>query len=346
MTDRTDPLADFLESRVEAETPVTLTGFDDVRRRAGRLRLRVVAGVAASVLLVAGLGVAGWAARGGQDGATGPAQSPSSTTSRPATSYDVDLPASGIVAVLPGRELPLPANDRCWGDRECVRVLMRDQTGPDLGSPEGVDFRFERPGWDFTATFVPLGASCPRGTTVAAQQRGDGLFHLDPAGPAGTYQVDLAGTGDGGFVSTRFVWTTASDGAVEPALGQVQVVPQPGTGPGHALEVLFTDLPFQPARSEVSPQATVEVTAADGHRTEVAVPLAVASLTCREQGTFYFQGEVPASVGAPGPAPWDLVVTVTIRGTRHTGTGRWPGPGPVPGEATFETLTWQPALPR
>ena len=344
----TDPLADLLEDRVQAATPAVLPGFDDVRRRAVRQRLHVVAAVAATVALVGGLGVAGWAARDGQGDAVEPAQSPTAPTvptSRPATTYDPDLPASGIVAVLPEGDQPLPVNDRCWGDEECLRVLMEGQTGPDLGSPGAVDFRFERPGWDFTATFTPLGASCPRSTTVEAEQQGDGLLRVDPAGEAGTYQVDLWGAGENGFVSTRFVWTTPSDGPVEPALGRIQVVPQSWPGPSHAMEVLFTDLPFQPTRLEVSPQATVQVVAADGTRTDTEVPLVVQSLECQQQGTFYYQGEWLASSQALGPAPWDLTVRATIRGTEHVGTGRWAGPAPDPNLVPYEPLQWDPELP-
>jgi hypothetical protein len=343
----TDPLTDFLEDRVQAATPAVLPGFDDVRRRAGRQRLHVVAAVAATLALIGGLGVAGWAVRGGQGDAVEPAQSPTVPTlptSRPATTYDPDLPASGIVAVLPEGDQPLPVNDRCWGDEECLRVLMEGQTGPDLGSPGALDFRFERPGWDFTATFRPLGASCPRTTTVEAEQRGGGLLRVDPAGEAGTYQVDLWGAGENGFVSTRFVWTTTADGPVEPPTGKLHVAPDSRTGPAHAFEIAFDDLGFQPSRAEVGPFAGMTIVAADGTRSQVEIPLVAQSLPCQARGTFYYQGEWFTEITPRGPAPWDVEVAVTIRGTEHLGRGSWPGPSDDPNLQPYVPLTWKPAL--
>lgn len=98
--------------------------------------------------------------------------------------------AAGIVK--PEGALALPAKARCWGPQECRRGLMHG-TGPDLGSPDQLAFISARSEWEFTATFTPLGESCPRATTVAAEPTGDLSFRLVCAGPAGTYQVDLGG---------------------------------------------------------------------------------------------------------------------------------------------------------
>jgi hypothetical protein len=342
----TDPLADFLEDRVRAATPPALAGFDDVRRRAGRQRLRVVVTIAAACALVAGIGLGGWAMRGDRPGAIDPATptTPTPTTSQPTTAVDPGV-ESGLVARLPDGDLALPSNDRCWGAEDCQRALMWQQTGPDLGSPSEIDFTFARPGWEFSATFTRLDDACPRATTVAVESTGARSFRLAPADASGTFQVDLHGTGQESSVSTRFVWTTTTDGPVDPPTGKLHVAPDSRTGPAHALEIAFDDLGFQPSRSEVGPFAVMTIMAADGTRSRVEIPLVAQSLPCQARGTFYYQGEWFTEITPRGPAPWDVEVAVTIRGTEHVGRGSWPGPSDDPNLQPYVPLTWEPALP-
>jgi hypothetical protein len=346
----TDPLTDFLEDRVRAATPSALTGFDDVRRRARRQRLRVVGAAAAAFVVVAGVGLAGWTMRGDRPGAVDPATTPkvsaptASTSPLPTTGIDPGV-ESGLVARLPDGDLALPANDRCWGAEDCRRALMWQQTGPDLGSPSEIDFTFARPGWEFFATFTRLDDACPRATTVTAEPTGDRSFRLAPADVAGTYQVDLFGSGREGSVSSRFVWTTTTDGPVDSPTGKLHVAPETRTGPAHAMEIAFDDLGFQPNRSEVGSVAAMTIVAADGTRSQIEIPLETQSLPCYSRGSFYYQGEWLTEITPRGPAPWDVEVTVTIRGTEHVGVGTWPGPSSDPNLNPYIPLEWEPALP-
>lgn len=111
------------------------------------------------------------------------------------------------------------------------------------------------------------------------------------------------------------------------------------------MEIVFHDLGFQPSRAEVGSVADMRIVAADGARSRVEIPLVTQSLECYWEGTFYYQGEWLTEITPHGPAPWDVEVSVTIRGSEHVGRGRWPGPTGDPNSSPYVPLTWTPALP-
>jgi hypothetical protein len=141
--------------------------------------------------------------------------------SSPDPVYEYGDQPSPVVLRLAHRDLVLRPWTYCWSgptDQFGLSTGVRadgtpDKVAdlPDAGRPDFVRFWFGVSGWEFQATFRQLGEKCPRQFTVYAASTGDHMFRLDPAGPAGRYQVDVFGRGNGGDVITSFVWTTGTD---------------------------------------------------------------------------------------------------------------------------------------
>lgn len=118
------------------------------------------------------------------------------------------------------RSLDLSAWTYCFGN-VCADGFPPDPP-PDVGSPEAVVVEFPLGGWSFTATFVPAADECVRAERVRLDAIGEGRFVLRPVGHADTYDVTLAGQGDGDLFVT-FRWTTPRDGPP----GDLRSVSQP-----------------------------------------------------------------------------------------------------------------------
>ena len=301
----TDPLARELADRVAAATPTTLPPFEEIRRRARRDRVRNMLVVAASAAVVAGVVIGSWSLRmPNPDGApdhpmSSPSPSADSTPSRPDPTYSRSAYPSGLVIRTPERDIDLPADTSCWrkGADTCrLGLLEPGDPVPDVGPRGAIDFWFARPGWHFTAILRGAGEVCPRATTIDAARTDDQWFRLTPADQMGRYDVELFGEGPGCRVSARFVWTTTSDGPVDPPVGAVALYPDPLGEGSYSLEVTVDDLAFHPARSELSRSVEVRVTDADGQERTLAARLIPTSLECgshRERGYFFYQQEWP-----------------------------------------------------
>lgn len=351
----TDPFARELADRVTAATPTTLAPFDEIPRRARRDRARSTLVVAAGVAVVAGVSVGSWALRG-SDPDTAPdlpitSESPSPsedpTSARPEPDYERSEYPSGLVVRTAERDIDLPADTSCWtAPDKCRRgLLMPGDPGPDLGESDAVDFWFARPGWEFNAVFRRVGEDCPRATSVDAIRTDDQWFRLAPADRAGSFVVDLFGEGPEGRVAARFLWTTTSDGPVDPPSGALALFPD-SLGPGSfAVEVLMNDLPFQPSRSDVSTSVGVTVTSSDDRVRTLSAPLVPSSLDCGprgDRGLFFYQLEPEEDFAVLGREPLDVVVELTIRGTTHVGRATWRDPG---GGTAYVPLSFTPPLP-
>lgn len=351
----TDPLARELADRVAAAKPTTLPPFDEIRRRARRHRVRKTLVVAGCAAVVAGVAIGSWSLRTSdlKFGPDHPVNSPSagkeSTPSRSTPTYDRSEYPSGLVIRLPERDVDLPADTSCWtGPQNCRRGLLGfggNAAVPDVGAHGAIDFWFARPGWHFSAIFRRTGEDCPRATTVDAARTDDQWFRLTPADQAGRYEVDLYGEGPEGSVSARFVWTTTSDGPVDPPEGAVALFPDSLGEGSYALEVTVADLAFHPTRSELSRSVEVTVTATDGQVRTLTAPLIPTSLDCGPRGyrgSFYYQMEWDENFSVLGRGPFDLEVELTIRGTTHIGRATWRD---TKGRTPYTPLTFTPPLP-
>ena len=71
-----------------------------------------------------------------------------------------------------------------------------------VGSPGEVTFTFARDDWTFDATFKEHDDPCARMITVPVEKTGDQEFLIRPAGPAGDWDVDVFGRGNGDVITT------------------------------------------------------------------------------------------------------------------------------------------------
>lgn len=237
-------------------------------------------------------------------------------------------------------DVDLDAWTWCWANGCADGARPRDPT--DVGSPAEVEFSFPRSDWRFTATFNEHGVEdCPRRISVRTDPTGNRSWRVAPAGPAGTWDVDIEGAGDGGDVITTFTWTTTTDGALPgPATGSAAVLADhDGELDSYGVEIFLGDLAAQPRRA----RATVTVTSADGR--SVTLPTRH-ERGCYSAGSLAFLAadKVGRRATTLGAGPFEYVVRVTMDGTTYVGRGTWPD-GEVENIAPHVPLTWTPALP-
>lgn len=272
--------------------------------------------------------------------ATAPPGEEAAAPSRPA-----DPPtAAGAPAVtlhLDRGDVELVPWTYCWETTCADGAPPRDL--PDVGSPAEVAFSFPAEDWEFTATFTEHGVEqCPRRVRVPVSPSADGRWVLEPAGPAGRWDVELFGRGEGqGDVVTSFGWNTPRDGTVPAAAtGSAGVLAEHDGGlDSYGVEVSVADLAAHPR----SGTATVTVASADG--TSLAIPTKL-QRPCWSEGALSFSA--PAAAGrratSLGPGPFGYSVELVLDGTTYTGTGEWPT-GETEDLAPHVPLTWTPPLP-
>lgn len=286
---------------------------------------------------------------GGSVDTTAETTAPPAAPRGPSTTTE---PASGGPAAGPGPALE-PPPDVTVRSAEVVVALApwtycygngcADGTPPadpvDVGSTDEVTVEFPLPGWSFTATFRPAAVTCPREQSVPLTDNGDGTFTLTPAGRAGTYDVTLAGQGDGDlFVSFR--WTTPGDGPLaRPEARLAVIADHDGRPDSYGVELMLSNL----AATPVEARATIEVRSHDGHA--VRFP-ATRAPGCMAEGTVYWDGPDDKGVEAAalGTEPFTYEVEVVLDGARHTATATWPG-DEIAGNEPSVALEFSPPLP-
>jgi hypothetical protein len=351
-----------LDDAVDQATPTTTRGFEDVlerRRRRRHRRRAALAGAAATVTVIGGVTAAGLWRPEDPGSAADPNPSPTTSTTRhsepgPTRSeptYTWSDEPSPVVLRLADRDVELQPWTYCWtgpanpegiSQGTCVDGAPRRPSGLyDVGRSGSVDFWFGMPGWGFEATFSEIGVDCPRRHTVDATATGQQTFRVDPAGPAGRYQVDLFGRGRGGDVFASFVWTTPEAGPVEQPEASIALVSdQDDALTSYGLEVSVQDLGFQPRHAD----ALVTATAANGRSMTLVAERD--GDDCYELGSMFFRGDDDEAldVARLGPAPFTYEVTLTFDGRKYVGTAVWPR-DEKRDEAPYTILTFDPPLP-
>jgi len=203
-----------------------MSDFDEhLPRRDRWRRRRLAASAVVAVVVVLSGAVVGSQVFGDDRGSRvgDPASSATPTGAAPGTGrralpvYDYSNEPSPVVLRLSDRDVELRPWTYCWSgpagtdgtstgtcaDGFPSKVADLD----DVGHPSAIRFWFGMAGWDFEATFTRLGVDRPQSFRVQAGAIDDHMFRLDPAVPAGRYQVDVFGRGEGGDVITSFVWT-------------------------------------------------------------------------------------------------------------------------------------------
>jgi len=353
---------DRLSAHVARSTPERVPPFADVlaRRDRRRHRRRAALGggttVAAVAAVTIGVGIAGDRQAPDRGGASGDPTSTPTATTRPEPTYELANEPSPVVVRLADRDVSLDPWTYCWSgpagtggvasgvcsDGSPGKVFELD----DVGTPASVELWFGVDDWEFQATFAQVGVDCPRRFTVDAEPTGDHTFRLDPAGPAGRYQVDLFGRGNGGDVAASFVWTTPTDGPVEPPAASIALVTDADAElTSYGLELGVSGLGFQPRQAS----ARVTATAANGRSMTLTPPrddVRGGDGDCYEQGSLFFRGDdaQARSVAELGPAPYTYDVVLTLDGRDYVGTAVWPRDEKAD-EAPYTTLTFDPPLP-
>ena len=255
--------------------------------------------------------------------------------------WDGDGFAPPVTLDLDDRRVDLDPWTACYGDG-CYDGSPQPPY-VDVGNRAGLPFSFPDPGWTFEATFRSGDYDeCPRVITVPVRRTSDRTFEVTPAGPAGTWTVDLFGRApEGGDVITTFTWTTRESGRFpEAATGSAGVLADhDGELDSYGVEVYVQDLAAQPKRAT----ATVTVTGSEG-RSVTLEPRR--DPECYSEGALSFTA--PASVGLRatelGDGPFTYDVALMLDGTTYHGIGTWPD-DETEDIAPHVPLTWTPALP-
>lgn len=269
----------------------------------------------------------------------------------PGPTYTWSNEPAPFVLRLDDRDITLRPWTSCWsgpGDTSGIATNVCSDGAPgkpseldDVGPLPFIDTWFGMPGWDFTATFVQLGTSCPHRWDVPLEHIGAQTFRLTPGGPAGRYQVDLFGQGPQGDEALSFVWTTTSAGPVNQPAGKLALV----TDEDDRLTSYGVELGIRHLGSTSRhASAVVEATAANGRSHSVRLA-PEPSTGCHDAGSLFLTDtEGGREFARLGPAPFRYAVVLTLDGQEYVGTAVWPR-DEIKDEAPYTRLVWSPALP-
>ena len=228
------------------------------------------------------------------------------TTAEPAPGGPDAVAEAPTFTVQGDREpLTLKAYTHC-GPGYCADGAPPDPL-PSAGRPAAVPVRFSEPGWTLTAS-AHLGEDddCARTYDLPVTGTGDGDWVLQPAGPAGTYDVTLSARGTRGDAYAAFAWT----------------MPVRGTMPAPAADLVTDSLELSVrnlARTPKIARATVTVAAADGRVTTIqpeAPPLAEGAEACAAEGRVVLYAPQSDRLEL-GPEPLRYVVRLELDGTTY-----------------------------
>jgi hypothetical protein len=245
-----------------------------------------------------------------------------------------------ITLHLADRDLELRPWTWCYGNG-CVDGWHGDDL-ESVGSPSSVEFSFPEEDWHFTATFNEHGVEkCARRISMPVEPAGDGSWVIEPAGPAGTWDVDISGGGPGGDVITTFTWTTPTDGALPgtPTGSAAVLADHDGELDSYGVEIGVDNLAAQPREAS----ASVTVTSADGQSVTIDTK---PQRSCYSEGSLWFTAsdDVGRRATELGAGPFEYAVELTLDGATYTGRGSWPD-GETEDIAPHVPLTWAPELP-
>lgn len=210
-----------------------------------------------------------------------------------------------------------------------------------VGSPTEVRVTYPLDRWTFSADFTPAGERCGRHQYVELEPGPDGVTVVRPVGPAGTYDVNLAGLQEGGGdLVTTFRWETPTAGEMpEPTARAAVLADHDGELDSYGVELDISNLATTPQQAE----ATIEVRDETG-RTVTLRPRRQRG--CVPDGSVWWRLGEQAAREATTLAgdTFRYRVTVTLDGTEHVATATWPD-DVVPGNEPSVDLEFNPPLP-
>ncbi len=219
----------------------------------------------------------------------------------------------------------------------CTKKLCADGMAPEnpagVGRPTAVTVRFSEPGWTLRAGFSAPDEDCTREFEVPLIPAGDGGWTLQPAGPAGPYEVELRADGGPGSAVATFTWTTPVRGTIPPPEARLLT---------DFLELRVRNLDRTPKTG----RATVAVTAADGKVTTVRPEpeRLEEGASCPDTGlvNFYTSALDPPALG-PEPRRYD--VRLELDGRRYRAEATAPADLEERDGHPQVPLTFDPPLP-
>ena len=293
-----------------------------------------------------GLGLGVLVLLGSACGSTSPSDGiavpPADAASSPSATTTAGPAMTGVTAPPPFRlryddqELALRPFAFCY-ENGCADGMAEHP--PSIGSPSEVRVFVPVKGWELGATFVTADEKCGREQTVQPTED-DGWYVLRPAGPAGSYHVDLFAQGQGDMVA-RFDWTTPGDGELAtPAATLGVIADHDGRPDSYGIELSLTNL----AATPLSASARITVTADNGRA--LSFDATRAQQDCWPVGSVYFdgpdgQGKAAADLGG---FPFRYDVTVTLDGVTHHASADFPG-DVIDGNEPSVALEFSPPLP-
>ncbi|GII58356.1 hypothetical protein Pth03_67450 [Planotetraspora thailandica] len=244
-----------------------------------------------------------------------------------------------------GRQVSLRAFTYCYRNT-CADG--RPEHLPDLGSVAGeITLSSPLKGWTFEATLRQPATAWPEPCDVRIPARlvpaSPQTWRLEPAGPAGSYRIDVSGRGpDGGDLFAAFAVTLMRSGpAPEPRASLSAFHDNQGEADNYgSFELAVAHLGETPREAT----ATLTVTGRNGR---AAYELARQDDGCQARGEAAFRAEVPIEKvrGAVGREPYTIGVELVLDGRRHTATVAWPGGvGSDPDAGDALTPVFTPAL--
>ena len=198
--------------------------------------------------------------------------------------------------------------------------------------------------WEFSATTTLFGKNeeCGRSQTEPLARIAPTVHELVPQGFAGSYIVDVYGSGQGGDVVSSFVWEMTVDGVLPvPKANMGLLWFDDGQVTTYAADMSISGLAITPD----SASATVIVTAANGASTEVRY-VEDRPEGCRSPGLVKLDVNRSDALRAAalGEAPFTYDVELTMDGTVYRATATWPRDEFVD-HSGYVPLNFDPALP-
>jgi hypothetical protein len=238
-----------------------------------------------------------------------------------------------------GTVVELRPNSWCWRTT-CADGVVPPHP-PEIGPSELLVVEFPESGWTFSATFRAAGDPCARSQEAILEQVGPTAFELHPVGPAGTYDVQLFGQGEGD-VSAYVRWTTSIDGPFpDPEASAAILAMHDGAVDSYGVELSVSNL----ARTPVEATATITVTASGGETLTFDATRSV-SADCVAEGTVYFRGPNERGIEAAGlgDPPFEYRIRLELDGVVHTASATFPD-DVDPDLSPYVPLVFDPPLP-
>lgn len=195
---------------------------------------------------------------------------------------------------------------------------------PSVAEAGQVEVGFPIGDWTFVAEFREVGPRCPRTQQVVLPRTSENTWLIEPAGYAGTYDVDVFGYNDGGNdapsgdVVVTFRWNTPGDGLLPEPRAQGGVYSETSSGiVSYGADFRLIDLAARPESLRVE----MTVTSSNGNSFSFEFK---PHLSCYEDVYFNAPNNVAERATELGPPPSTYDIVMVLDGQRYESRALWP----------------------